>query len=134
MLHLIGGERCNAYFLNGAISLQNVVCLCIAPVFSKMPLYVIGRALGFLLLAGAVMGVWVGSGEEVPARAADASKRMEITFHNSNNHTKISRRSLIFIEHNTSHAKHSLEWLKKKKRNYKFTWRTSTQVVGADLY
>ncbi len=57
----------------------------------------------------AVMGVWVGSGEEVPDRAADVSEGMEITSHNSNDRTEISRRSLIFIEHNTSHTKHNTD-------------------------
>ncbi len=55
------------------------------------------------------MGVWVGSGEEVPDRAADVSEGMEITSHNSNDRTEISRRSLIFIEHNTSHTKHNTD-------------------------
>lgn len=58
----------------------------------------------------------MGSGEEVPARAADVSEGIEITFHNSNNRTEISRRSLIFIEHNTSHTKHNTDWSGKKKK------------------
>lgn len=48
----------------------------------------------------------MGSGGEAPERAADAGEGMEITSHNSSNSTEISRRSLIFIEHNASHTKH----------------------------
>lgn len=73
------------------------------------------------------MGLWVGSGGEVPDRAADVSEGMEITSHSSNYRTEISRRSLIFIEHNTSHTKQNIDWSgkkrKKKNPNHKFTWR-----------
>lgn len=62
------------------------------------------------------MGLWVGSGRELPERAADVSEGMEITFHNSNNCTEISRTSLIFIEHNTA-----LSGVGKKNPNHKFT-------------
>lgn len=85
----------------------------------------------------AVMGMWEGSGGEVPERAADVSEGMEITSNNSNNCSEISRRSLIFIEHNTSHTKHTTLTgvvKLKKKPNHKFTWGTWTQAVGADPY
>lgn len=54
----------------------------------------------------AVMGMWVGSGGEVPDRDADVSEGMEITSHNSNDRTEISRRSLIFSEHITYKRQH----------------------------
>lgn len=44
-----------------------------------------------------------GQRQRGACRAADVSKGMEITFHYSGNHTEISRRSLIFIEHRTHH-------------------------------
>lgn len=55
------------------------------------------------------MGVWVGS------EGSDVGAGMEITSHNSSYRTEISRRSLIFIEHNTSPTKDNADWSGKSK-------------------
>lgn len=59
----------------------------------------------------------MGSGGEVPERAVDVSEGMEINWNNSSDRAAISRRSLIFIEHYTSHRKHNTDWSGKKKKS-----------------
>lgn len=81
------------------------------------------------------MLVWVGSGSDIPERAADVCEWKEISVRNGSKHSDISEKSLTFIEQTISHTKQNTaltpEGYNKKNDNHKITW---LQAVGADPY
>lgn len=87
----------------GAFSLQNIVYaspLC----FHQDALVRNCQGALIRITCGAAMGVWVGSGGEMPERPADVGEGMEITSITAAI-TSRTRGSLIFIEHNTPYRK-----------------------------
>ena len=84
-------------------------------VFSKMPLYIIGRALWFFITCRALMGVWAAT-EMCLTGLLMSARGWKLPL--SSNCTEISRRSFIFIEHITNKPQHWPKWYKKKSYIY----------------
>ena len=68
---------------------------------------------------------------EVAERAVDVGGAMEITFQSGNNNGKVFGRSLIFIERNTSRAKHKTRVVKNKRPGKS---RSMLELQAAGIY